>query len=162
MARKAKVASEEQTAYQLESEAQVLAAAEAILFKRMERIGKIADPNDAADFLRLRLGGLEHEEFHVVFLDTRHRIIAIEGLFRGTIDGAEVHPREVAKAAIKHNAAAVILAHNHPSGNPEPSAADRAVTARLKQALALLEIRLLDHIIVSAESTTSMAKQGLI
>lgn len=160
MARKTKIASEEQTAYQLESEAQVLAAAEAILFKRLERIGKITDPNDAADFLRLRLGGLEHEEFHVVFLDTRHRIIAVEGLFRGTIDGAEVHPYVVAKSALKHNAAAVILAHNHPSGNPEPSAADRA--ARLKQALALLDIRVLDHIIVSGEGTTSMAKQGLL
>ena len=162
MARKTKVASEEQTVYELESEAKILAAAEAILFKRMERLGKVTDPNDAADFLRLRLGGLEHEEFHVVFLDTRHRIIAVEGLFRGTVDGAEVHPREVIKRALKHNAAAVILAHNHPSGNPEPSAADRAVTARLKQALALLDIRVLDHIIVSGEGTTSMAKQGLL
>ena len=97
-----------------------------------------------------------------MFLDTRHRIIAIEMLFRGTIDGAEVHPREVARMALKLNAAAVIVAHNHPSGNPEPSAADRAVTAQLKQALGLLDVRLLDHFVVSATQETSLAARGWV
>jgi DNA repair protein RadC len=97
-----------------------------------------------------------------MFLDTRHRMIACEEMFRGTLDGAEVHPREVAKRALGLNAAAVILAHNHPSGNPDPSAADRAVTARLKQALSLVEVRLLDHFIVGDGEATSMAQKGLM
>src|SRR5690606_19492911 len=91
----------------------ILAQAEAILRRRLERLGAITDPTQASEFLRMRLAGLEHEQFHVLFLDTRHRIIAIEALARGTVDGAEVHPREVVKAALGHNAAAVILAHNH-------------------------------------------------
>lgn len=139
----------------------ILAQAEAILRRRLERLGAITDPTQASDFFRMRLAGLEHEQFHVLFLDTRHRIIAIEALARGTVDGAEVHPREIVKAALTHNAAAVILAHNHPSGNPEPSAADRAVTARLKQALALVDIRVLDHIVVG-ETCVSLAARGWV
>lgn len=145
----------------LTDESAVLAQAETILRRRLERMGTLTDPTASSDFVRMRLGGLEHEEFHVVFLDSRHRVIAIEAMFRGTVDGAEVHPREVAKAALARNAAALILAHNHPSGNAEPSAADRAVTARLKQALALLDIRVLDHLIVG-ETVTSMAQRGLL
>lgn len=139
----------------------ILAQAEAILRRRLERLGAITDPSQAGDFFRMRLAGLDHEQFHVLFLDTRHRIIAIEALARGTVDGAEVHPREVVKAALTHNAAAVILAHNHPSGNPEPSAADRAITARLKQALALVDIRVLDHIVVG-ETCVSLAARGWV
>ena len=145
----------------LPAEADILGQAENILRKRLERLGKITDPTQASEFLRMRLGGLEHEEFHVVFLDARHAIIAVEAMFRGTIDGAEVHPREVARAALRHNAAAVVLAHNHPSGNAEPSAADRALTARLKQALALLDIRVIDHIVVG-EICVSMAARGWV
>lgn len=145
----------------LTDETAILAKAESILRKRLERLDAITNPQDASAFVRMRLAGLEHEEFHVVFLDARHRIIAVEAMFRGTVDGAEVHPREVAKAALRHNAVAIILAHNHPSGNPEPSAADRGVTARLKQAMALLDIRVLDHLIVG-ETVTSMASQGLV
>ena len=145
----------------LTDENAVLAQAETILRRRLERLGTLTDPTASSDFVRMRLGGLEHEEFHVVFLDSRHRVIAIEAMFRGTVDGAEVHCREVAKAALARNAAALILAHNHPSGNAEPSAADRAVTARLKQALALLDIRVLDHLIVG-ETVTSMAQRGLL
>ena len=139
----------------------ILAQAEAILRRRLERLGAITDPSQASDFFRMRLGGLEHEEFHVLFLDTRHRIIAIEPMARGTVDGAEVHPREIVKASLAHNAAAVILGHNHPSGNPEPSAADRAITARLKQALALVDVRVLDHIVV-AETCVSLAARGWV
>ena len=142
-------------------EAGILGQAEAILRKRLERLGEISDPAAASNFLRMRIGALDHEEFHVVFLDSRHRIIAIEAMFRGTVDGAEVHPREVVRAALRHNAAAVILAHNHPSGNPEPSAADRAITARLKQALALVDVRVLDHIVIG-ECTISLAAKGWV
>lgn len=140
----------------------ILEAAEQILRKRLKRHGEIRDPGACADYLKARCAHLDHEVFGVVFLDTRHRIIATEELFRGTIDGAEVHPREVAKAALAHNAAAVIFYHNHPSGNSEPSAADRAITTRLKEALSLLEVRVLDHFVVSGEGTTSFAQRGLL
>ena len=145
-----------------ENEAQILAAAEAILHRRLIRQGKISEPDEAKRYLQARCAHLDHEIFGVIFLDTRHQIIAVEHLFRGTIDGSEVHPREVAKAALQHNAAALVLFHNHPSGNPEASAADRAVTARLKQALALLDIRILDHFIITADQCTSMAQRGWV
>nr|ELN5399091.1 DNA repair protein RadC [Pseudomonas aeruginosa] len=93
---------------------------------------------------------------------TRHRLIDYAEMFRGTIDSAEVHPREVVKEALRLNAAAVIISHNHPSGNPEPSAADRAMTSQLRQALALVDVRTLDHIIVAGGTTTSFAERGLI
>ncbi len=146
----------------LPDEQDILDQAERILRQRLERLGEISDPTDASHFLRMRLGGLDHEEFHVMFLDTHHRILAVEALARGTIDGAEVHPREVIRAAMRNNAAAVILSHNHPSGDPTPSAADRALTARLKHALDLVEVRLLDHIVVSAGSTVSLAARGWV
>ena len=122
----------------------------------------ISDPSLSGSLFATRLGGREHEVFAAAFLNARHQLIAFEDLFRGTVDGAEVHPRVVAQRALSLNACAVIVGHNHPSGNPEPSAADRAVTARLKQALALLDIRLLDHIIVAGNSHRSMASLGLI
>ncbi|KGM57484.1 RadC family protein [Lysobacter arseniciresistens ZS79] len=140
----------------------MIAAAEAILKKRLERKGRIADPSEATRYLRAHCGGLEHEVFGVMFLDTRHNILAIEDLFRGTVDGAEVHPREVVKAALQHNAQALVLYHCHPSGNPEASAADRAVTARLKQALALVDIRILDHFIITGDECSSMAAKGWV
>lgn len=144
------------------SETGVLAAAEDILRRKLERQGAITSPHDSAEFLRMRLGHLLHEEFHAVWLDTRHRILAVDRLFNGSIDGASIHPREVVRSALRHNAAAVIFAHNHPSGNSEPSAADRAITVRLREALSLIEVRLLDHIVVGAQKTTSMAERGLI
>ena len=107
-----------------------------------------------------KLGGLEREVFAAVFLDTRHRLIEYAELFQGTIDGAEVHPREVVRHALRCNAAAVIVAHNHPSGTVDPSAADRAVTERLKQALALVDVRVLDHVIVGGCETLSLAERG--
>ncbi|MFZ2754143.1 MAG: JAB domain-containing protein, partial [Lysobacteraceae bacterium] len=96
------------------------------------------------------------------FLDTRHRALAFEELFRGTVDGAEVHPREVVRRALVHNAAALIVGHNHPSGNGEPSASDRAITLRLKQALGLVEIRLLDHFVVGDGAPVSLAARGWV
>lgn len=141
---------------------QILAAAEAILLKRLERQGKIAEPSEAGRYLRAHCGHAEREVFGCLFLDSRHHILACEDLFFGTIDGAEVHPREVVRRGLQLNAAAVVAFHNHPSGNTEPSAADRAVTARLKQVLALVDIRLLDHIVVSAQGFASMAAKGWV
>lgn len=142
-------------------EHEILSAAEDILRRRLERLASLNSPRDTEQFLRIRLGALPHEEFHCVFLDNRHRVIACEKLFNGTLDGASVHPREVVRASIRHNAAAVIFAHNHPSGVAEPSAADRAITRELRDALSLIHVRVLDHFVIG-ETSTSMAERGLI
>lgn len=128
----------------------------------LERGSALTSPADAQGYLIARLRDRDHEVFGVLFLDTRHRVIAFEELFRGTLDGASVYPREVAKAALRHNAAALILAHNHPSGVAEASASDLAITRRLKDALALLDVRVLDHIIVGDGVCTSLAHAGLL
>lgn len=122
----------------------------------------LTDPAAAGRYFSQRLRGYPHEVFAGLFLDTRHRALAFEELFRGTVDGAEVHPREVVRRALAHNAAAVIVGHNHPSGSNEPSAADRAVTARLKQSLALVDIRLLDHFVVGDGAAVSLAARGWV
>jgi len=145
-----------------EDEAQILAAAERILLGRLERLGTLTAPEESAAFLRVRLAHLEHEQFHAVWLDHRHRVLCVDSLFRGTLDATFVHPREVVKAALHHNASAVVLAHNHPSGNPEPSHADRSITQRLKEALALVDVRVLDHIVVGCEGTVSLAQRGWV
>jgi DNA repair protein RadC len=128
--------------------------------QQLERGETLTDPDRAGEYLARRLRPLPHEVFACLFLDTRHRMIAYEELFRGGLDGAEVHPREVAKRCLAHNAAAVILGHNHPSGNPEPSAADRSVTARLKQSLGLLDVRVLDHFVIGDGAPVSLARRG--
>lgn len=143
--------------YKVASGDQIIEAARTIAGQRTQRGASFSNPADSQRFFQDKLGGLEREVFAAAYLDTRHRLIEYLELFHGTIDGAEVHPREVVRQAIRCNAAAVILAHNHPSGSPEPSAADRAVTARLKQALALVDVRVLDHIIVGGVKTLSMA-----
>ncbi|MFQ6284742.1 RadC family protein [Yersinia enterocolitica] len=112
------------------------------------------------DWLRLKMAGLEREVFMVLFLDNQHHLLAYETLFTGSISSTEVHPREVVKAALRHNAAAVILAHNHPSGHAEPSEADRQITDRLKSALALLDVRVLDHLVVGHNAIVSFAEHG--
>lgn len=122
----------------------------------------LQDPSATRAYLALQLADREHEIFGCLFLDNRHRVIVFEELFRGTIDGAAVYPREVVKAALAHNAAAVILVHNHPSGVAEPSAADRDITARLQKALALVDIRVLDHVIAARGASTSLAERGLM
>ena len=121
-----------------------------------------ASPKATRDFLRARLRDLEHEVFCCLYLDKRHRLIHFEELFRGTIDGASVHPREIVKLALQRNAAAVIVAHNHPSGIAEPSQADELITQRVKEALALVDIRLLDHIIIGDGICVSLAERGLV
>jgi len=119
-------------------------------------------PQAVRDYLRLWLGGVEHECFVVLFLDAQHRIKDSETLFRGTLTQTSVYPREVVKAALQRNAAAVIFAHNHPSGNVTPSHADQVLTQTLKQALALIEVRVLDHFIVAGNHTQSFAESGLL
>jgi DNA repair protein RadC len=122
----------------------------------------LASPKATRDFLTARLRDFEHEIFCCLYLDKRHRLIQFEEVFRGTIDGASVHPREVVKLALQRNAAAVIVAHNHPSGVAEPSQADELITQRVKEALALVDIRLLDHIIVGDGVSVSLAERGLV
>jgi DNA repair protein RadC len=122
----------------------------------------MASPRATGEYLRAKLRDLEHEVFCCLFLDSRHRLIQFEELFRGTIDGASVHPREIVKLALQRNCAAVIVAHNHPSGIAEPSRADELITQRVKEALALVDIRLLDHIIVGDGASVSLAERGLI
>ncbi|MEX8626399.1 DNA repair protein RadC [Salmonella enterica] len=112
------------------------------------------------DWLRLQLTSLEREEFVALFLDNQHRLIAHETLFTGTINHTQVHPREVVKAGLKHNCAAVIVAHCHPSGLAEPSNTDRQVTTRIQQALGLVDIRLLDHLVVGGMEIVSFAEKG--
>jgi len=122
----------------------------------------LSSPRATRDFLSARLRDLEHEVFCCLFLDKRHRLIQFEELFRGTIDGASVHPREIVKLALQRNSAAVIIAHNHPSGVAEPSQADEMITLRIKEALALVDIRLLDHIIVGDGQCVSLAERGVL
>ncbi len=144
------------------SELDILEAAEHILHARLVREAAIGGPEDTVRFLRMRLGALEREEFHTIWLDNRHRVLSVEQLFVGTVDGASVHPREVVKAALKCNAVACIFAHNHPSGIAEPSLADRSITRDLVQALKLIEVRVLDHFVVTAGDYVSLAQRGLL
>ena len=122
----------------------------------------IRSPTDTEAFLLSKLRHLPHERFCCLFLDNRHRVLRFGELFRGTIDGTSVYPREVVKEALAVNAAAVILAHNHPSGVAEPSQADERITRRLKSALELVDIRLLDHLIICDAGATSLASRGLL
>lgn len=114
------------------------------------------------EYLRLKLAGLEHEVFALLLLDTQHRVLGFEEVFRGTIDGCAVHPREVLKLALARNAAAVILVHNHPSGVSEPSSSDRRITEQLQSALALIDIRVVDHLVVGAGEIVSFAERQLL
>jgi DNA repair protein RadC len=122
----------------------------------------ISGPQDAKDYLKLRLYDLPFEVFSCLLLDNRHRVIRFAELFRGTIDGASVHPREVLRLVMECNAAAVIFAHNHPSGTAEPSQSDLRITQRLKDVLALVDVRVLDHHIVGDGEGTSLAERGLL
>ena len=122
----------------------------------------LTSPDATRDYLKLKLYRLPYEVFACLFLDNRHRILRYEELFRGTIDGASVHPREVVRKVMETNAAAVIFAHNHPSGVAEPSQADLRITERLRDALALIEVRVLDHLIIGDGRGTSLAERGLL
>ena len=119
-------------------------------------------PGAVRDYLKLHFSGQQFESFVAIFLDAQHRVIEVEDLFRGTLTQTSVYPREVVKAALKHNAAAVIFAHNHPSGATEPSRADELLTATLKQTLGLVDVRVLDHFVVAGNQILSFAERGLI
>ncbi|NLA66722.1 MAG: DNA repair protein RadC [Gammaproteobacteria bacterium] len=165
--RASKVKSEDTPEYTSQDHAracgdQIIARALQILDARLHEGEALTDPTAAGNYFKLRLQPNEREVFAALYLDSRHRVIAYDELFFGTVDGAEVHPREVVKAALRHNAAAVIIGHNHPSGSSEPSAADRAVTARLKQSLHLVEIRLLDHFVIGKGAPVSLASRGWV
>ena len=139
-----------------------LELARRVLAENLHRRDVLASPAAVRDWLRLKLGGLSHEVFCALWLDAQNRLIAYEELFRGTLTQTSVYPREVVKQALAHNAAAVILAHNHPSGVAEPSQADLGITRSLKEALALVDINILDHFVVAGPKPVSFAERGLI
>ena len=138
----------------------ILDQAAEILFEDLSNCQSMTNPTVAGRFLQAKLAGEPNEQFVALFLDNRHRLRAFEELFSGTINGAAVYPRVVVMKALKHNAAAVIFAHNHPSGDPEPSEADRRLTRRLQDALGLIDIRVLDHLVVTGSDLVSMAERG--
>lgn len=146
-----------------EHERSVVDAALAILGRYLGEPGALfTSPDAVSDFLRLHLGAEKIEVFAVLYLDSQNRAIAFETPFNGTLTQTSVYPREIARAAIQHNAAAVVLAHNHPSGTALPSRADEALTQSLKSALALIDVRVLDHFIVTSNRCASMAEMGLV
>mgnify|MGYP000563098982 CR=1 FL=1 len=144
------------------TEAELLGIAKAFARRRLARGRKITHPTQAFEYLQVLLQDVEHEVFSALFLDAQHRVIRFEALFRGTIDGAAVYPREVVRQALEDNAAAVIFAHNHPSGVAEPSQADISLTRRLKEALGLVDIRVLDHMVIGHGEVISLAERGLM
>lgn len=145
------------------SERDRMVAATLRVLKHEHKRGRtITDPGAMKEYLVVLAGGLPHEEFGVTFLDNKHRVIRSEQLFRGTIDGASVHPRVVLQRGLEVNAAAVVLHHNHPSGVVDPSTADQRITQRLKETLSLVDIKVLDHIIVGAERSFSFAEAGML
>ena len=165
MARKVK--SEENVAYlvsKVDEDEALINKALAALERRMrsKEGGVMTSPLATRRYLQFRFAELEHEVFSILHLDNRNTLIECQELFRGTIDGASVYPREVVKEVLARNAAAVILVHNHPSGNPEPSRADELITLRLRDALALIDVRMLDHVIVTPTGCTSLAEKGLL
>ncbi len=144
-------------------EKQIISRAKKILLDK-SRQDQVAfeSPKVVKDYLQLQCAALENEVFGIVMLDTKHRLLGIKQLFTGTIDGASVYPREVVKAALKANAAAVFFYHNHPSGVVDPSQADKVLTERLKESLALVDVRVLDHFIVGLEGAFSFVENGLL
>mgnify|MGYP003585131777 CR=1 FL=1 len=142
--------------------AAVVELARRALAERLKESPAFDSPDSVKTYLRLAIGTRNHEVFAVLFLDAQHRLIAMEELFRGTLTQTSVYPREVVSRALQLNAAAVVLAHNHPSGYAEPSRADETLTQALKAALALLDVRVLDHVIVGRDTALSMAERGLV
>jgi DNA repair protein RadC len=132
------------------------------LAEQLQQKPSLGNPRDSGDYLRAQLRHLPYEVFGCLYLDNRHRVLGFEELFRGTVDGTSVHPREVVRACLRRNACAVIFAHNHPSGVAEPSAADRAITHELRDALQLVGVRVLDHLVIGSGEPVSMAARGLL
>jgi len=148
--------------YRLATSEEVLKAARQVIGRRVRRGTSMTSPQLVRDFLRTKLAELPHEVFVALMLDAQNRLVQYVELFRGTLAQTSVYPREIVKAALANNAAAMILAHNHPSGVAEPSRADELLTQSLKQALALVDVRVLDHFIVAGADTLSFAERGLL
>ncbi len=148
--------------YRIAAQSEVLQAAERLLAAQIKQRPVFQAPNEVRSFLKLHLAALEHEVFGILYLDAQHSLIAYEDLFRGSLTQTAVYPREVVKTALVHNAAAVLLAHNHPSGVAEPSQADRTLTEQLRKALDLIDVRVLDHFVVTAGNIVSFAERGWI
>ena len=140
----------------------VIAQGLAILSRRMRANDQLSSPDSVRDYLRMSLSGREHEVFVVVLLDAQHRVLRCEEMFRGTLTQTSVYPREVVKTALAANAASVIFAHNHPSGANEPSQADELLTRELKAALALVDVKVLDHFVIAGAQSLSFAERGLL
>jgi DNA repair protein RadC len=156
-------ASESTGTYKIESpisEADILLMARQLANLRLRRGRALTSPQEVFSHLQALLGDYEHEVFALLLLDNRHRVIVFQELFKGTLDATSVYPREVIKTALKHNAAAVVLVHNHPSGDPEPSQADLVLTHKLRDAMSLVGVRVLDHIVVGHEGCVSLAELG--
>lgn len=144
------------------SEREIIAFANFLAAKKLKRGQVLTSPNDCRIYLQKMLCDVEHEIFGVVFLTNQNQVIVSKELFRGSISSASVYPREVVKEVLARNAAAVLFYHNHPSGNPEPSMADRAITTKLVSALNVIDVRVLDHLIVGSEGTVSFAERGIL
>ena len=145
-----------------DEETNVIAQGLAILSRRMRANDQLSSPESVRDYLRMSLSGREHEVFVVVLLDAQHRVLRCEEMFRGTLTQTSVYPREVVKTALAANAASVIFAHNHPSGASEPSQADELLTRELKAALALVDVKVLDHFVIAGAQSLSFAERGLL
>jgi DNA repair protein RadC len=148
--------------YRPASAEEVLQQARRVLSRRVRRGATMSSPQAVKDYLRLQIGVLEHEVFTVIFLDAQNRLIALKEMFRGTVSQTSVYPREVVKESLALNAAAVILAHNHPSGAADPSRADEFLTQSLRAALLLVDVRVLDHLVVAGSDVVSFAERGLL
>ena len=144
------------------TEVDILQMAQQLAMSRLSKGRTLTEPQQVFSHLQTLLQYHEHEVFALLLLDTQHRVIGFRELFRGTLDGASVYPQEVVKIALEHNAAALILVHNHPDGDPEPSQADRTLTTTLKNALNMIGTQILDHVIVGYEGCVSLAERGLL
>ncbi|NRF71407.1 DNA repair protein RadC [Aquincola sp. S2] len=148
--------------YQVAAEDEVIAEAKRVLERRVRKCAPMSSPQMVQDYLAVQLSRLEYEVFVVMFLDAQHRLIEMREMFRGTLSQTSVYPREVVRAALQLNAGAIVVAHNHPSGEPEPSRADEFLTSTLKTAMQLVDVRLLDHMIVGGARVMSFAERGLL
>ena len=146
----------------MKDEDNVIAQGLAILSRRMRTNDQLSSPDSVRDYLRLSLADREYEVFVVVLLDSQHRVLRCEEMFRGTLSQTSVYPREVVKTALTSNAASVIFAHNHPSGVSEPSRADELLTRELRAALALIDVKVLDHFVIAGAESLSFAERGLL
>lgn len=150
------------TEFRPASSEEMVAAARSALSRRFRRGCSLTTPHLIRDYLRTTFSAAEHEVFSLILVDSRHRLIDCVELFRGTIDGAAIYTREVVKEVLKHNAAGVVFAHNHPSGIAEPSRADELITIRLRDALATIDVRVIDHLVIGGSDIVSFAERGLV